>query len=595
MSGICAIRHLMKLAPESVPPMRQAVFFAAAAAFFYPIPIFMAWMVFRSLQNGTSNSLLALFFAIATIAIILVFICRARCTAFAHKASFIFGTKICAVLMDHLGKIPLHWFSNKSTGELKKILKHDIELMEYFIAHNISDSIACVLLPILCICILFFINTTLSFVILSIIIIAIYIHYITFKLMKNTTLNDEYFKTVSILHSDTIEFIHGMQDIKIFNRTNESYRRMDDAIKNFKKIQIDIQKVFLHRCMYFLTITAMAFVITAIAGAYLYKSGYIQLDIMLLFIMVGWISFVPLTRMPRFITFLWKAGVGYHGMKQLLDVPEEVRGDRKYDSSIVPDLRVENLSVNYDDKPVLKNISFEASASAITAIVGFSGSGKSTLVAALAGMERLSSGRITVGGIDLQEFASGELGKLMALVFQNPFIFSGTVRENLCLGLDNPSQEQIEAAARMVQCDKFIKSLPNGYDTRIGSGGEVHLSGGQRQRLALARMALHNAPVVLLDEASAFVDPESEEAIQKGLSNFLKNKTVIVVAHRLSSIAHANNIIVLDKGAIAESGTHAELLQQNGVYSRMWDAWQTTRSWELCSPSEKNSSGGKDA
>lgn len=183
----------------------------------------------------------------------------------------------------------------------------------------------------------------------------------------------------------------------------------------------------------------------------------------------------------------------------------------------------------------------------------------------------------------------------MALVFQNPFIFSGTVRENLCLGLDNPSQEQIEAAARMVQCDKLIKSLPNGYDTRIGSGGEVHLSGGQRQRLALARMALHNAPVVLLDEASAFVDPESEEAIQKGLSNFLKNKTVIVVAHRLSSIAHADNIIVLDKGAIAESGTHAELLQQNGVYSRMWDAWQTTRSWELCSPSEKNSSGGKDA
>jgi ATP-binding cassette subfamily B protein len=144
----------------------------------------------------------------------------------------------------------------------------------------------------------------------------------------------------------------------------------------------------------------------------------------------------------------------------------------------------------------------------------------------------------------------------------------------------------------MVQCDKLIADLPSGYETLIGSGGDVHLSGGQRQRLALARMALRNAPIVLLDEASAFVDPESEEAIQKGLSLFLKNKTVLVVAHRLSSIAHADNIIVLDKGVIAESGTHASLLEQNGVYSRLWDAWQTTRSWELCSPGTTQRSGG---
>ena len=210
-------------------------------------------------------------------------------------------------------------------------------------------------------------------------------------------------------------------------------------------------------------------------------------------------------------------------------------------------------------------------------------------------MERLSSGRITVGGIDLQEFASGELGKLMALVFQNPFIFSGTVRENLCLGLDNPSQEQIEAAARMVQCDKFIKSLPNGYDTRIGSGGEVHLSGGSASGWPWPAWLCIMPRLFCLMRPALLSIPKARKAIQKGLSNFLKNKTVIVVAHRLSSIAHADNIIVLDKGAIAESGTHAELLQQNGVYSRMWDAWQTTRSWELCSPSEKNSSGGKDA
>lgn len=596
MSGISAIRHLVSLAPESVPPLRRAIIFAAAAAVLYPVPIFMAWMIFRNLQHGNAGGgLMVVFFAIAATATVLVSMCRARCTAYAHKAAFAFGTQICAILMDHLGKIPLHWFSQKSTGELKKTLKHDVELMEHFIAHNISDSIACFLLPVLCIFALFWVNAELSFIVLLIMVLAILVHIVTMRRMKSTSLNDEYFSAVKMLHSDTVEFIHGMQNIKIFNKTKKTYRRMSEAINNFEKIQGAIQDAFLRRSIYFLTITSMPFVAMAVTGAYLYKSGSIQLDIVLLFIMMGWISFVPLARMPRFITFLWKAGVGYQGMKQLLDEPEEVRGTRTYDNSLVPDLKVEGLCVEYGGNQVLHNICFEAPASAVTAIVGPSGSGKSTLVAALAGMERISAGRVTVGGIELREFAASELGRLMALVFQRPFIFSGTVRENLCLGLGDPLPEEIEAAVRMVQCDEFIADLPKGYDTRIGSGGEVHLSGGQRQRLALARMALRNAPVVLLDEASAFVDPESEEAIQKGLSGFLKNKTVLVVAHRLSSIANADNIIVLDGGVIAESGTHDVLLQRNGVYSRMWDAWQTSRSWDLCASAVVENGGGSNA
>lgn len=595
MKSISAVRHLMELAPESVPPLRQSVLFAAAAALFYPIPIFMAWLIYRGLNTGNASvGALIILFTVAVSAIVLGVRCRAKCTVLAHKASFTFGTKVCATLMGHLGKVPLHWFAKRSTGELKKVLKHDVELIEHFIAHHISDSIACVLLPLFCILALFFVDARLSLVILSVAVLAISVHYITMNLIKTTTLNDEYFKTVAVLHSDAVEFIHGMQDIKIFNKTKESYRRMNGAIEDLKRVQGVIQEVFLRRSMYFLTITSMPFVIVAIVGAYLYKFGSVQLDVVLLFIMAGWISFVPLARMPRFITFLWKAGMGYQGMKQLLDEPVEERGDVKYKSDMVPDLRVENLSVSYDGKPVLHDISFEARASTITAIVGPSGSGKSTLVSALAGMESLSSGKIAVAGHALNEFAAEELGKLMALVFQRPFIFSGSVRENLCLGVEDASQEQIEAAARMVQCDKLIADLPNGYDTLIGSGGDVHLSGGQRQRLALARMALRNAPVVLLDEASAFVDPESEEAIQKGLSQFLKDKTVLVVAHRLSSIAHADNIIVLDKGVIAESGTHASLLEQNGVYSRLWDAWQTTRSWQLCSPETTHRSGNAD-
>lgn len=583
------VRLLFSMAPASRPILICSIILACVAALLFPIPALMAWVILRHfVEGGAASGLPILPCAAALVAIIMSGICRALSSTLSHKAAFGLNTGVCAAAMEHLGKLPLHWFSNHSSGGLKKILGHDLNQVEDFIAHNITDGIASLLLPIITIIALMFISMPLALLMAALIAVAIISHFGSLKLMQTSSLNADYFGALEMLHADAVEFIQGMPDIKIFNRSTESFSRMQAAISRFKAVQGMVQTIFMGRWVFFVTIMSMSFGLLAIAGAYLHLYTDTPFANIMLFLMLGVTSFMPLSRLVRFMTFFWRASTGYNSIKTLLDTPVESRGNHTRAEVKASDLEICNLCVSYGDTQVLHDVSFTAKAGTVTAIVGPSGSGKSTIAAVIAGMEQAERGKVMVGGIPLQNFSAPELARVMSVVFQQPFIFSGTVSENIALGMPEASREDIERAAGMVQCQSLIAGLPNGYETRIGAGGEVHLSGGQCQRIALARMALRDTPVILLDEATAFADPESEAAIQEGLSGFLADKTVLVIAHRLPSIAGADAIIVLDNGSITETGTHDELIAKDGAYKRMWEAYKTARRWMIASTAKRN-------
>lgn len=591
MKALSLVRMVFATNKVAARHFTVALICAAFGALMLPIPIIMVWKMFVLLLAGGAGASLLVPGVCAFVSVVGYSVLTVVASTHSHKAAFGLSTSIATALVEHIGRVPLHWLADISNGELKKMMGHDVDQIENFIAHNMTDFVSAVTLPLVTIPVLFFVSWQLALIMVIAVAVAEFVQMRSMAILQKNNLMAEYFETMASLHGDAVEYVQGMPDIKIFNRAEASMSRMQNAIRKFRDIQTRSRVLTLHSWALFSTSLSMAFAVIAIAGVYLHKYNRLPFENVVLFIVLGVVTFVPFKRLMRFVTFLWRAGMGYAGVKKLLEVEVEDIGDRRRSEMTSADLNVSGLNVYYGEKQVLHDVGFTARAGTVTAIVGPSGSGKSTLTAAIAGLERIHSGTITVGGIPLRDFAPGELSKAISIVYQSPFVFSGTVRENICLGLDAPSEEAMRRAAAMVQCDTLIDGFPEGYDTRIGAGGSVHLSGGQKQRVALARMALRNAPVVLLDEATAFADPESEAAIQKGLSSLLADKTVLVIAHRLPSIAKADNILVIDNGRIVESGTHDALMADDTLYARMWNAYHAARSWMFSTEAPPNGAG----
>ena len=574
---------LIRLSSRSRFMLGGAIFLGALNALLIPVPFLMAWRILEQLMGHAVQGNLTTLFCYAALAVFARWAFQLSSIALSHFAALHVSTDLRHRLLTHLGDLPLHWHSGQTTGGLKKVFTTDVGQIDGFIAHHIPDAISALVLPLTALSCLTWINWKMGLLLIPLFVLCLALQAGSYAAMGKNNIWKTYNEALENLNAAVVEFVRGMPVIKLFNRGVDSFAKMREAVEAFREIQVLGYRVFAPRWAMFSSLTVMPFTVAAIGGGTLYVTGHASLADVTLFLMLGGVSLSPLTKLSRLAAIAAEAEQSVARIRAVFTAPAEKRGALTASAADAARIEADSLCVRFGDKTILHNVSFAAEPGTTTAVVGASGSGKSTLAAVLAGMEEISGGSVRIGGHALVEFPSPELARLVAPVFQAPHIFTATVSENIALGMPAATPEAITAAAAAARCDDFIKTLPNGYGTRIGDGGETHLSGGQKQRIALARMALRRPPIVILDEATAYADAESEAEIQAALSTLLRGCTVVAVAHRLQTIAGADQILVMDKGTIAERGTHESLLACDGMYAAMWNAHHKARSWSIAS------------
>ncbi|MEM6500733.1 MAG: ABC transporter ATP-binding protein [Cyanobacteria bacterium P01_C01_bin.89] len=477
-----------------------------------------------------------------------------------------------------LGSLPLGYFTSRTTGEVKKIIHEDVEQLEQGLAHLIPDLVAGISVPILAGILLVLVDWRMTLATLGSAVLAIGL----FGFMMSRFDMKGYNALLAKMNGAVIQYINGMKVIKAFTRTDFSFNQLQDVVAEVRQVYVETTRATALPMAIMLTLMRSAAVTIVPVAIALYLSGSLPIPTFVLFVVMG----IGFNRPIMAVIFHGMTGfyqvnsasqriVAVFNQPDLADPlePKSPRGN---------DVAFRNVSFSYGDRPVLENISFTASEGTVTALVGPSGAGKSTLAKLIPRFWDVEEGSIEIGGVDVKDFAVEGLMNHVSFVFQDVFLFDDTVLENIRIGDRAASKGEVIRAAKAARCHDFIKALPQGYDTLIGENG-VSLSGGQRQRLAIARAILKNAPVVVLDEATAYVDPENEALVQEALAGLLSwgKKTLIVVAHRLSTITEAHQILVVDQGRIVARGTHQELLETCNLYRHQWESHQSAKDWQL--------------
>lgn len=497
-----------------------------------------------------------------------------------HIAAFNILYGLRKTLTNKVGALPMGYLSHRNSGAFKKIISDDVERIETFVAHQIPDFVKAVALPLLTISYLFKEDWRLALIsCLPLVVLALIMPLMLGK--KNQHLTEKYHHSLEELSSGIVEYVRAMPVMKIFQQSAETFEKYGKKVYTFHHFVSDWIRHSSAPFAIFMSFASNAMLPVLALGLYLYFRQGVSLPTLLLFLILGTGYMRPLFVMSNMVMQLQLIEQGVQQIDAILTQPILPEG-KTSEQPQNHDICFDQVSFAYEaDRYVLEDISFTAKEGTITALVGPSGAGKSTVGQLLSRFWDVTKGRITIGGIDIREFPTEVLMRQVSFVFQDSFMFQQTMYENIRMGMDKTKDEVI-AAAKAAQLHDFIMSLPQGYETRFGQSG-VHLSGGEQQRFQLARAILKDAPILVLDEATAFADPENEHKIQEAFAQLIRGKTVFVIAHRLSTITTADQIIVFEKGHINAIGTHSELLEHSPLYKRMWDAHNRAKEWKLMS------------
>lgn len=548
----------------------RAIFSAAVGVLCGLLPYFSAAQIIIGLLSGNAEiRFYILWCGLALAGFLLRAILYSLALSMSHKATFSILKNIRERILEKLPKMPLGTVMDTSSGQMKQIIVDQVESMERPLAHLLPEMTANILGPFSILIYLFVLDWRMA--LLSLVSIPVGMVFMI-AVMKNYGKQYEgSVKVTQAMNSTIVEYIGGIEVIKAFNQGKNSYAKFSDRIKAnasyfyhwMKSCQMPIS---ISRA---LAPTTMITILPV--GWLLYQGGSLSVETFITTIILSLGIAGPLLAAMDFVDSLAKVGTIVGSVDSILSGEEQHHGTTpvKLSSS---DIQVNHVSFGYHkDKEILHDISLSIPAGTMTAFVGPSGSGKSTIAKLIGGFWDVKQGSITLGGHDLKEIPLPQLYDQVAFVSQENYLFDETVRENIRMGKPSASDAEVEAVAKAAGCDGFIRSLENGYETVVGGGG-AHLSGGEQQRIAIARAMLKNAPVIILDEATAYIDPENEAVIQQAVARLVEGKTVIVIAHRLSTITDANQIFVIADGRIAGSGTHQELLEHSKLYQEMWKA-----------------------
>lgn len=480
-------------------------------------------------------------------------------------------------LGDIFKRVSLGFFSKNNTGELSAATTTDLSFMEMFAMNMVNTVVNGYITVIVLILFLAFYSPLAGGIALAgVLLSALFLHLLEERSRKNAPVHQ---KAQDDMVASTIEYLRGMQVVKAFKQEGVAVRGIRKAFSDSKNINIKIEVEYMpFNCLHLFSLKAASVAIVAIA-AWLTANGGMDLSTMLMLDMFSFMIFGSVESMNNAAHVLEIIDATLDKLERI-EHADIIDKDGKDISLQNTDIAFHDVTFSYDKVPVLQNISFSIPQGSTTAIVGPSGSGKTTICNLIARFYDVDSGAVTVGGEDVRNMTCDSLLRNISMVFQKVYLFHDTIENNIRFGNPSATQEEIVEAAKKARCHDFIMALPDGYDTVIGEGGST-LSGGEKQRISIARAILKDANIVILDEATASIDPENEHLIQQAISELTIGKTVIVIAHRLATIEHADQILVVDRGQVVQKGTHHELLRQEGLYRRFITIREQAEGWSI--------------
>lgn len=558
---------------------------SAISALIALVPYYFIWQVMREVlevapnfsraQNLTHNGWMAVLFAVIAV---LVYIAGLMCS---HLGAFRIATNLRLQSMNHIVKLPLGFAEHFGSGKLRKIVNESSAATETYLAHQLPDRANALATPCGLLVLLFVFDWRLGLLSLAPVLLGFLIMMaMTGKEMQQKM--KEYQNALDDMAGEAVEYVRGIPVVKTFGQTIFSFKKFKDSIDRYKVWVIAYTKQ-LRTPMMFYTAAINGVFVFLIAGALLFTQDQVTTEFLLnlvFYIIITPIISVTLTR----IMFQSENAMIVDDALQRIDsvlnlepLKETAHPKHPKDGSV----ELEQVHFSYDgEKEVLKGVSLSIRAGQTVAFVGPSGGGKTTLANLISRFFDPQSGTVRVGGVDVRDIPKEELMNTVSFVFQNSRLIKASVLENVRLGKPEATREEVMAALKNAQCDDILEKLPDGMDTVIGTKG-VYLSGGEQQRIAIARVMLKNTPIIILDEATAFADPDNETRVQAAFSKLSQGKTVIMIAHRLSTVAGADRIYVVKDGQIAESGSSRELMERRGLFAGMWQNYQTSVQWKV--------------
>jgi ATP-binding cassette subfamily B protein len=480
-------------------------------------------------------------------------------------------------LGDHLRKLSMGFFKRHDPGDLTSVLLQDIASTETIVAHVYPDVISAIVLPAMIALFFACIDLRITMSMVATVLVAVpalmLVQKMTSRLAKTRLASRQ--ETISRM----LEYIQGIKGIKAFNMTGVKFIRLETALKRFRDESVRLEAVLGPFVAVYALILQVGFVTLLLMTMYFLFEGSLTIPLALLFLVIGYRFFTPLNNLAFFLAeyrYMETAARRVLGVLETAPLPEPAQDSAPGNF----DIEFKNVTFRYLDDNVLGNASFRVPQNSMTALVGPSGSGKTTITSLIARFWDVNDGEVLVGGVNVKDLPAERLLSYISQVFQDVYLFNDTIYNNIKIGKADATREEVIAAAKAAQCHEFVVKFPDGYDTLVGEGGST-LSGGEKQRVSIARAILKDAPIILLDEATAALDPENELFIQQAINELVESRTLIVIAHRLATITGADQILVLDEGRIVEHGRHEELLAASGLYSHLWAEQTRARGWKF--------------
>ena len=543
------------------------------------LPYFFLYQIISPLTRGESVDMTFILIRVVLVAVceIVFSLSYVQGLEFSHISAYNTLKNLRVSLQGKLEKQPLGTIKELGTGRIKKVFTDDIDQIELLLAHAIPEGIANIAIPVIIIVLMFIVDWKLG--LLSLVPLVVGMFAMSMMMKQGMSKMNAYYESAARMNNTIIEYVNGMEVVKVFNKDGDSYKKFGDVVRSYRDFTIAWYKVCWPWMATYSSVLPCLVLLMLPFGSGMVLGGFISLDKLILVMCMSFAVGPSVLKALNFAGKFPQLDYKIAELEKMMDKPALKEGTSDFVGTNY-DIEFKDIHFGYGETEVLHGVDLSLKQGSTTALVGESGSGKSTLAKLLVHYYDLNSGSITIGGQDITDMSLEELNNHVAFVSQEQFLFNTSLYENILIGRPDATKDEVMEAARRAQCEEFLNRFPDGIMTQAGDGGK-QLSGGERQRISLARALLKDAPIIVLDEATAYMDPENEEKMNAALDEIVKDKTVLVIAHRLSTIKNADSICVMKDGLCIASDTHDRLLQTCSEYKKLWDASVSASTWKI--------------